>query len=416
MLELAKTDGSVVPAPEQQVLARMEAARDQLAQARTISEAKRVMDGAAAICEYLRRQSELGLEIVNDGKELQYQAEKRIGDFLKQPGAVKTERGRVISSQAVTISPPTYRELGLNREQARRCREVASVPAETIREMASDATAKGKELTREAVLKVAQKLKPVVIEAPGPPEPDAQPASAGIPSDLLNVVITGDARELAKRIPDNSVAVCLCDPVYENIEDYAWLAKECERILIPGGSVIAQVGTLRRFDAECAMRASGLQWVDLLAEVYPLAMCGLHHLRIQIGWKPHLWMSKGDRIDLDGLNLYAPHCQSKNSGWLMNRVHAKGKRSADASKDLHEWGDAEDFTLGLLERLCKPGDVVWDPYTGSGVVPVVAKRLGLPFIASEIRDDRAEKARQRLSGVRRDGVIRQAALDIDGLN
>jgi len=212
---------------------------------------------------------------------------------------------------------------------------------------------------------------------------------------------------------DHSIAVCFADPVYENIADYEWLARECERVLIPGGSVIAQVGNVRRFEAECAMRASGLSWVDLLVEVYPFALCPLHHIRVQVGFKPYLWLSNGPRADMKGRNLIAPTYTGDNSGWLMNRVHAKGKRSSDASKDLHEWGDAEDFACGLLERLCAPGDVVWDPFAGSGLVPVVAKRLGLPFVASEIDPAKAQAGRDRLCDVRRRETVTQGALQWD---
>lgn len=412
MLELARAGSSIIPAREQQVLARMEAARDELSRARNIGEAKRVADGAAAICEWLRRQSELGLEIVNDGQLLKLQAEARMGEFLRQPGAVKRDGRPGKPCQDDTVSsPPTHKALGIDRKAAQRYREVAAVPAARLGEMAREATAKGKELTRESVLKVAQKLK--VAAVVDLPTDEAPPLCPAIPEALRNTIITGDARELAAEIPDASIAVCFTDPIYWNTEDYAWLARECERVLIPGGSVIAQVGNVQRFEAECAMRASGLQWVDLLAEVYPLAMCGLHHVRIQIGWKPYLWFSKGDRVDLNGKNLHAPDCKTPNSGWIMNRVHAKGKRSADASKDLHEWGDAEEFANGLLVRLCCPGDVVWDPFAGSGLVPTVCKRLGLPFVASEIVPEKAQAGRDRLAGVRRQGRVSQGALQWD---
>jgi SAM-dependent methyltransferase len=394
MSELVRLNGNgLTPSLEAEVVARMEVARDMLAQAKTVGDAKRVADQAAAICEYLRRQADVGLYIVNDGLLLRLQAEARMGEFLKQPGAVKGDGRPPKPCQPDTVSVPTYKDLGIARKSAQRYREVASVPPETLLELAEEATRIGRELTRESVIKVARKFKPPAPATNGnghhPETPPTLPPA--IPAEFHNAVITGDARKLAKRIPDGSVAVCLCDPVYERAEDYEWLARECERVLVPGGNLIAQCGNLRRFECEVAMRRSGLSYVELLAEVYPYALCPIFPLKLQIGWKPYLWFTKGEPADRLG-------------EWVVNRVHAKGKRSADASKDLHEWGDAEEFALGLLQRLIRPGDVVWDPFTGSGTVPVVCKRLGLPFVAFEIDPESAENARQRIAGTRRSAV------------
>lgn len=391
MHDLARADTVVALSPVEQVLLRMQTARQQLAEARTIGEVKQVADGAAAICAWLRRQADLGLEIHNDGQLLKLQAEARMGEFLKRPDAVKGDGRPKKPSENPTVSAPTHKDLGISRWRAQELREVALVSRESLEELACEATAKGKDLTREQVLKVARRLKAqaetaATAETPDEPAPIPEhAASAALPAEFLNTVVTGDARELARLLPDNSVALCLCDPVYERIEDYEWLARECKRVLIPGGNLIAQCGNLRRFYAEDAMRRSGLTYVDLLAEVYPYALCPVFPLRLQIGWKPYLWFSKGPRV----------------GEWMMNRVHAKGKRSADDSKDLHAWGDAEDFARGVIERLCTAGEVVWDPFSGSGTVPVVAKRLGLPCVAFEINPESAQAARSRLHGTRR---------------
>jgi len=396
--DLMRWEANALASADEQILARMQAARNALAEARTVKDAKRVADGAAMICEWLRRQSEVGLEIVNDGQLLKLQAEKRMGEFLKEPGAVRRREDAGAMYRPNTSVPPTHKALGITRVMAQHCREVASVPTETLQQLAADATERGRELTRESVLKVARR------QRPQPPEPEQEtvPATAPrIPPALLNQVFTGDARELAARIPDASIAVCLADPVWERIEDYEWLARECERILIPGGSLVVQCGNLRRFEVECALRRSELAYVDLLAEVYPFALCPLRNIKVQVGWKPHYWFSRGPRLDMKGVNLIADTYTGDDSGWVMNRVHAKGKRSADDAKDLHAWGDAEEFARGLLERLCCPGDAVWDPFAGSGTVPVVCKRLGLPFVAFELDPEAAMLARERIGGTRR---------------
>ena len=224
----------------------------------------------------------------------------------------------------------------------------------------------------------------------GAPAEERTPCPISIPEELRNAIVTGDARQLAGRLPDGSISLCLCDPVYKQIGDYEWLARECERVLQPGGNLVVQCSNLMRFECEVAMRRSGLEFVDLLAEVYPYALCALWKTRVQVGWKPYLWLSKGR---WEG---------AEPKQWIVNRVHAGGKRKADESKELHEWGDSEEFAAGLMGKLCPPTGVVWDPFTGSGVVPVVAARLGLPFVAFEINGQTADSARCRVSGIRRD--------------
>ena len=52
-----------------------------------------------------------------------------------------------------------------------------------------------------------------------------------------NGIYTGDARELAKAIPDESVDLIFTDPPYssEYLPLYRWAAKTANRILKPGG-------------------------------------------------------------------------------------------------------------------------------------------------------------------------------------
>ena len=271
----------------------------------------------------------------------------------------------------------------------------AITPTVASRLAAIDDTRKQSQLAREAAsgnlrkrdLEKAVKRWKEARKSPPPEEvPTVIEVRPGVPADFLNQIVTGDARTLAAQLPDNSVTVCFCDPVYSRIEDYEWLARECERVLIPGGSLVVQCGNLRRFDCEVAMRRSALQWVDLLAEVYPYALCPLYPIRVQVGWKPYLWFSKGPRL----------------GEWVMNRVHAGGKHYAEESKDLHPWGDSEQFAAGLLGKLCGSDAFVWDPFTGSGTVPLVCKRLGIPYVAFEIDAETATLARERLAGTRRE--------------
>ena len=65
-----------------------------------------------------------------------------------------------------------------------------------------------------------------------------------IPLSFRNQIVTGDARVLAERIPDNSIDFIFTDPPYpqEFIPLYGWLAETASRILKDGGLCLAMAG------------------------------------------------------------------------------------------------------------------------------------------------------------------------------
>ena len=68
---------------------------------------------------------------------------------------------------------------------------------------------------------------------------------------LLNTITTGDARELAKLIPDESIDLIFCDPPYikEHMHLYGWLSEVASHKLKPGGFCLAYSGDARKYEA-----------------------------------------------------------------------------------------------------------------------------------------------------------------------
>ena len=191
----------------------------------------------------------------------------------------------------------------------------------------------------------------------------------------LNHIYTGDARELALAIPDNSIDLIFTDPVYQNIDDYRWLAEMAARVLKDGGSVVAQAGTLFRYDAETAMRKSSLQPRPLLSEICKGGGLLLFSERSIIRWKPWLWFSKnGPQWD-----------------WVHDAVY--GTRD----KSLHDWGDGTTAMSNWIGRLSNKTGLVLDPFCGGGTVPAACKMLGRNYLAFEIDPATADLARERVA-------------------
>jgi hypothetical protein len=67
---------------------------------------------------------------------------------------------------------------------------------------------------------------------------------------MLNQIVLGDCRDLIKSIPDASIDLIFTDPPYprEFLPLYGWLAKEAERVLKPGGFLLAYAGGMYKHD------------------------------------------------------------------------------------------------------------------------------------------------------------------------
>jgi site-specific DNA-methyltransferase (adenine-specific) len=80
--------------------------------------------------------------------------------------------------------------------------------------------------------------------------------------------------------------------------------------------------------------------------------------------------------------------------WYVPRVCGTFKERSDHPCQMPE---------ALLERIIRvssnPGDLVLDPFSGSGTTLVAAKRLGRHYLGMELSQDYAERIRRRLDGV-----------------
>lgn len=194
---------------------------------------------------------------------------------------------------------------------------------------------------------------------------------------MLNQIITGDARELAKSIPDESVDMVFCDPVYNNIEDYAWLANESLRVLKPGGACLAWISKQKIIECHTAMLIPGLNYQTTLYYVVQCKQARPLFLYGVINWTtPCLVFAKG---------------RHKCSPFIVDTIV-----DAAPSQNTFEWQKNTGVIEKWLLSFTQPGDTVYDPFAGSGTVPAVCKMTGRNYIACEIDPERAEQARKRV--------------------
>ena len=187
-------------------------------------------------------------------------------------------------------------------------------------------------------------------------------------------IYTGDARELAKAIPDESVDLIFTDPVYDRIDDYRWLAETAKRVLKRDGAVLAFYGIGLLPDTVNALRSGGLKYRWNIPHLTPGASgyCDTGPSR----YMGMLWMDKS------GNSTLRPR--------LYDVVFTNG------IQDWHIWRKNV-YGLSLwVNSTTVPDSVVVDFFAGGGTVPAVCKQLGRRYLASEIDPDVAQRARERV--------------------
>lgn len=102
---------------------------------------------------------------------------------------------------------------------------------------------------------------------------------------------------------------------------------------------------------------------------------------------------------------YASMARRVHSNWKPILVYGGGDRFGDvirsegvdaAAKSLHHWGQDYGAFHQIVERLTKPGQVVVDPFMGSGTTLLAAKSLGRHAIGCDVDPEHVATARQRL--------------------
>lgn len=178
-------------------------------------------------------------------------------------------------------------------------------------------------------------------------------------------ILAGDFRERLVGL-DGAVALIITDPPYP--EEFAdlWtdLAEHSARVLRPGGVLAAMSGKIHLDDR---MRRLGehLAYGWVYCQLLPGENTRVLARHVIQEWKPWLCYSSGP--------------------WPSGRVEWNGDllTAGPKAKDRYHWQQQLDPAVELVERLTSPGDLVVDPFCGSGTFGIAALRAGRRFIGVE---------------------------------
>lgn len=211
----------------------------------------------------------------------------------------------------------------------------------------------------------------------------------------LNSIITGDARELSKAIPDESVDLILTDPPFGINYQYSngykddpelyeslirWVVSECNRIIKPGGLSFVYVAQLRLrhiwslFPEDSRVFAACKNFVQI------------RPTPVQFAYDPIIfWQKEGDPLkEFTGRDWYVSNTANTNNRGMN---HAK----------FHSCPRQLDITIYMVNNFCPSGGIVLDFFAGSGTTNLAANIVGCNHLAFEIDPQTAELARQRVT-------------------
>jgi modification methylase len=252
-------------------------------------------------------------------------------------------------------------------------------------------------------------------------------------SDALDRVLEGDCAEIMQALPEASADLVFADPPYNlmlegelrrpdnskvdavddgwdqigSFEDYdrftrAWLTA-ARRVLKPSGSLwvigsyhnIFRVGTILQDLGFWILNDVVWRKTNPMPNFRGKRFTNAHETLI---WATRDRKQKSYTFNYEAMKAMNDELQMR-SDWTIP-ICSGGERIKDeAGTKAHSTQKPEALLHRVIVSSSKPGDVILDPFFGSGTTGAVARRLGRKFIGIE-RDARyAKVARARISGI-----------------
>lgn len=247
-------------------------------------------------------------------------------------------------------------------------------------------------------------------------------------TNFMNKIILGDSLEIMRQIPDNSVDVAFADPpfnlnkkynsyydMHEVNEYLSWCKEwlnEMVRITKPTGSIFVHniPKWLIYFGSYLNEIATFRHWIAWDAMASPLGKTLLpNHYGI-------LYYVKSDEFKFYDIRMLHKRCRKchyilQDYGGKKSQMHQFGPLVSDVWTDIHRIRHKKrrdehpcQLPVHLLERLLlfssDEGDIVLDPFVGTGTTAIAAKKLGRKFIGIDIDPKYVEITNKKLEEVK----------------
>jgi site-specific DNA-methyltransferase (adenine-specific) len=223
-------------------------------------------------------------------------------------------------------------------------------------------------------------------------------------------ICAGDALQLLREVPDGSVDLVITDPPFaidfrpqrnnynrtgsRVVEGYREIAAEdylafttewmgqAFRLLRPSGTLYVFSGWNRLRDVLQALDETGFTTINHLIWKYQF---GVFTKKRYVTSHYHLLFAAKDRKRY----FFSKAEHYPEDVWVINREYWTGKRKTPTKLPLA-------LVKKILSFSSRRGDLVLDPFLGSGTVAVAAKEMGRHYLGFEIVPDYYELAKERL--------------------
>ncbi|HEX7620480.1 MAG TPA: site-specific DNA-methyltransferase [Anaerolineales bacterium] len=248
---------------------------------------------------------------------------------------------------------------------------------------------------------------------------------------FFDTIIPGDCLEILAQLPENSVDLVFADPPYNlqlskelwrpnrtrvaavedgwdkfaSFEEYdrftsLWLSA-CRRVM-KASSTIWVIGTYHNiYRVGTILQDLGFWILNDVIWLKTNPMPNFRGVRFTNAHETLIWAqkNKGTKYTFnhqamksinDGLQM--------RSDWTLPICSGKERLRANGVK-VHSTQKPEALLFRVLLSSTNPGDVVLDPFFGSGTTGVIAKKLGRHFIGIERDEDYIKIAKKRIAAV-----------------
>ena len=251
----------------------------------------------------------------------------------------------------------------------------------------------------------------------GPSARSPSPSVSPVLESFLDRILAGDCVENLRRLPDSSIDLIFADPPYnlqlegtltrpdtsvvDAVDDdwdkfasfaeydrftLAWLA-ECRRVLKPNGTLFVIGSYHNIFRVGVALQDLGYWLLNDIIWRKANPMPNFRGRRFTNAHETMIWASrdakaKGYTFNYDALKAGNEDCQVR-SDWFLPLCTGAERLKGDTGAKAHPTQKPEALLARIIMAASNPGDVVLDPFFGTGTTGAVARKLGRHYIGLE---------------------------------
>ena len=170
----------------------------------------------------------------------------------------------------------------------------------------------------------------------------------------------------------------ITDPPYiqEWLNNYGAFAEAAEYVLKPGGFLITYIGHIH-MDQIIAQMTPHLDYYWVMMLEHSGHTAAVHSRGVMCAMKPILIFQKPPRT-------------------MPKRYFNDIVKGTGREKDAHDWQQGQEELRQIFEPFTDPGDLVLDPFMGSGTTLLMAKKINRRAIGFDIEEDNVNVTKGRL--------------------